>query len=360
MELNEVIQLLPSEHYLQITNLDNGIDFDGDYTALLVDSNDNLKADITSNTAIFEFVDNNGINQVAIELYKLGFDFYKQPLFLKLVHTTSSDVYYSNSFYLTNYEANKTTRYDYRNNTAFFGTAYNKLNFYQSIRLQTWFSSLKNETEIGNYYQISTGNTISNRPLYKQKEVYKSDYMNNFCFERLNILLITDIVYIDGVRMTNKTTVKDGEFIGDTNYYKTEFEVFKDYNQNYIAYPFIYEPFAVIQGQPNSIYTLDSLPNEIILTLNRNCSLGSANIIIKNSSDVTIASFNNLDISLIDNVATIDITGIITTNDTYSVIVAESSFINGLNFNANFIFNFEVSDGDYLNADYSITDYLIT
>ena len=358
LELNEVIQLLPSEHYLQITNFDNGIDFDGDYTALLVDSNDNTKADITENVAIFEFIDNDGINQIAIELYKLGLDFYKQPLFLKLVHTTSNDVYYSNSFYLTNYESHKTTRFDYRNNSPFFGIAYNKVNFYQSIRLQTWFSALKNETEIGNYYQISTGNTVSNRPLYKQKELYKSDFMNNFCFERLNTLLLSDIIYMDGVRVTNKTTIKDGEFIGDTNYYKTEFEVFKDYNQNYLAFPFIYEPLAVIQGQPNSVYTLGTLPNEITLTLNKTANLGTANVVIKDSLNNTIATFDNSDITLIGNVATIDITGIITINDTYSVIVSENSFVKGLDFSGQFTFSFEVMAGEFESTEFDNTEFL--
>jgi hypothetical protein len=359
LELNEVIQLLPSEHYLQITNFDNGIDFDGDYTALLVDSNDNTKADITENVAIFEFIDNDGINQIAVELYKIGLDFYKQPLFLKLVHTTSNNVYYSNSFYLTNYEAHKTTRFEYRNNSPFFGIAYNKVDFYQSIRLQTWFASLKNETEIGNYYQISTGNTISNRPLFKQKELYKSDYMNNFCFERLNSVLLSDVIYLDGVRVTNKTVLKDGEFIGDTNYFKTEFEVFKDYNQKYLPYPFIYEPLAIIIGEPNDIYTLSTLPNDITLTLNKSANLGNANIVIKDNINNTIATFDNSDITLIGNIATIDITGLITTTGVYTVVVSQDSFVKGLDFSGLFTFNFEVSAGEYESTEYNNTEYLI-
>jgi hypothetical protein len=358
LELNEVIQLLPTEHYLQITNFANGIDFDGDYTALLVDSNDNTKADITENVAIFEFIDNDGTNQIAIELYKLGLDFYKQPLFLKLVHTTSNDVYYSNSFYLTNYEAHKTTRFDYRNNSPFFGIAYNKVDFYQSIRLQTWFAALKNETEIGNYYQISTGNTVSNRPLYKQKELYKSDFMNNFCFERLNSLLLSDIIYMDGVRVTNKTTIKDGEFIGDTNYYKTEFEVFKDYNQNYLPFPFIYEPLAIVNGEPNDIYTLSTLPNVITITLNKSANLSDAFVNLRNQSNTLNINFTNDDITLIGNVATIDISGLISEDGIYFVEIAENSFVKNTETTSFYNFQFEVREGEYEPTEYN-NEFLI-
>ena len=352
------IQLLPNEYYLQITNFASGIVFNGDYEAYLVDCNDNVKADITTKVAIYEFIDNDGINQIAIELYKLGFDFYKQPLFLKLVHTTSNDVFYSNSFYLTNYESHKTTRFDYRNGNAFFGIAYNKVDFYQSIRLITWFADLVDETEVGNYYQISKGNTISNRPLYKQKEKYKFDYLNNFVFERTNAMLLSDIIYIDGVRQTNKTTCKSGEFIGDTNYYKSEFEIYKDYNQTYIPYPFIYEPLTLIDKTPFGIYTLDSLVTTIKITFNRNITLLSGNVVIKDSLGVVVATFNETEIILDNNVARIDITGLITTNDTYTIEVDANLFTDGSDNNAFYRWDFEVVSGEYENTEYS-NEYLL-
>jgi hypothetical protein len=356
LELNEVIQLLPNEHYLQITNLDNGIDFDGDYQAFLVDSNDNTKANITTNVSIFEFVDNNGINQIAIELYKLGLDFYKQPLFLKLVHTTSNDVYYSNSFYLTNYEAHKTVRFDYRNNSEFFGIAYNKVDFFQSIRLQTWFAALKNETEIGNYYQISTGNTISNRPLFKQKELYKSDYMNNFCFERLNSVLLSDIIYLDGVRVTNKTVLKDGEFIGDTNYFKTEFEVFKDYSQRYLPYPFIREPLTLVSFSPSGVYTLGSIPisgnayfNYPVVTYGSFKLYNyDTDALVQDISIFPMANFFIFDMPILPN-----------GNYYFTLENATSSAGDTLSILDKDIWNFSIQDGEYESLEYDNTEYLI-
>lgn len=353
------IQLLPTEYYLQITNFASGIVFNGDYEAYLIDCNGTTKADITSKVAIYEFVDNEGINQIAIELYKLGLDFYKQSLYLKLVHTTSNDVYYSNSFYLTNYEANKTTRFDYRNGNEFFDIAYNKVDFYQSIRLITWFSDLVDETEVGNYYQISKGNTISNRPLYKQREKYKFDYLNNFVFERTNAMLLSDIVYIDCVRQTNKTTCKSGEFIGDSNYYKSEFEVYKDYNQTYLPYPFIYQPLNLIDKTPFGIYTLSSLPTEITLTFNRDITLLSGNVVIKDSLGSIISTFNEVNINIVDNIATIDITGEITTNDTYTIEVDADLFTDSSDNNAFYSWTFEVVDGEFDNTEFDNTEFLV-
>jgi hypothetical protein len=217
----EVIQLLPTEHYLQKTNTDNGISFDGDLQVLVVDCNDKTLADITDKVAVYEFVDRNGINQLDIEFYKLNVDFYKQPVHIKLVNTYSDAVWYSNSLYITEYESYKTSRFDYFNHNVVFGIPYDKTSNYQSIRLQLWFNNLEDKTEVSDYYQISNGNTISTRPLYKQVEIYACEMMSNFAFERINAMLLSDIIYIDGVRMTNKTTLKSGTRTQASNVFKT-------------------------------------------------------------------------------------------------------------------------------------------
>ena len=166
------------------------------------------------------------------------------------MHTTGSDIYYSNSFCLTSVDSHKTTRFSYKHRKEYYGICYDVVDFYQSIRLVTWYAQLIDETEVGNYYQISKGNTISNRPLRKQAEQYKCELMNDFVFERANIMLWHDIVYIDGVRMTNKTTFKSGEFIGDTNIYRSEVNVYKDYTQTYTNTTYIYEPLQIINKYP--------------------------------------------------------------------------------------------------------------
>ena len=357
---NDVIQLLPNEFYLQITNLSSGITFDGDFEAYLIDCNGVELANITSKVAIYEFIDRNGINQIAIELYKIGLDFYKQQVFLKLVHTTGSDVYYSNGFLLTDYQSNKTTRFDYYNHTWLEGISYDKVNFYQSIRLQTWFDILEDKTEVSDYYQISRGNTISNRPLRKQSEKYVSEFMNNFTYERANLLLCHDVIYIDGVRMTNKTTFKGNDRVGDTNTFKTDFSCYKNYNDNYLAYPLIYEPLALISKSPLGIYTLYSLPTDITLSFNRDISVLFGTILIKDSSNVVVATFNQTDVSITDNIATIDITGTITTNDIYTIVVSEGLFTDSSDNSALYTWSFEVLVSGYYDENYYDENYYLT
>ena len=94
------IHLLPCENYLQTTNVKDGIAFNGDYKAELIDCNENVLADITQNVGIYEFIDKNGINQISFELAKLNLDFGFKELLLKLTHTVSNNDFYSNQFVL--------------------------------------------------------------------------------------------------------------------------------------------------------------------------------------------------------------------------------------------------------------------
>jgi hypothetical protein len=351
----EVIQLLPTEHYLQKTNTENGISFDGDLQVLVVDCNDKTLADITNNVAVYEFVDRNGINQLDIEFYKLGVDFYKQPVHIKLVNTYSDAVWYSNSLYITEYESYKTSRFDYFNHNVVFGIPYDKTSNYQSIRLQLWFNNLEDKTEVSDYYQISNGNTISTRPLYKQAEIYACEMMSNFSFERINSMLLSDIVYIDGVRMTNKTTLKSGQRTQASNIFKTEFACYKDYNQNYLPYPFIYEPLNLVSKSPDSVYTLSSLPTEITGNFNRNITLGIGTI--KLYKGVTLLeTFTTA--TIVDNSFSVDITGLITENDTYYVVISSGMFENGLDIYSGTNWSFLVTDGEFESTEFDNTEFL--
>jgi len=346
----EAIQLLPTEHYLQKTNTENGISFDGDLQVLVVDCNDKTLADITNNVAVYEFVDRNGINQLDIEFYKLGVDFYKQPVHIKLVNTYSDAVWYSNSLYITEYESYKTSRFDYFNHNVVFGIPYDKTSNYQSIRLQLWFNNLEDKTEVSDYYQISNGNTISTRPLYKQAEIYACEMMSNFAFERINAMLLSDIIYIDGVRMTNKTTLKSGQRIQASNIFKTEFSCYKDYNQKYLPYPFIYELINLVTKSPEGVYTLSSLPTEITGNFNRNIILGSGTI--KLYKGVTLLeTFTTA--TTVGNSFSVDITGLITENDTYYVVISSGLFSDGLYVYGGTNWSFEVRNGDYSSLHYS-------
>ena len=354
---SNAIQLLPNEHYLQKTNVEDGISFDGDFKATIVDCSDNELADITSNVEIYEYLDRNGVNQLDFELYKLGVDFGRQPIHLKLKHTTSDAVYYSNPFLITEVDSDQTTRFDYFNHSYFQGISYDKTDFYQSIRLNLYFQGLEDKTEVSDYYQISTGNTISTRPLYKQLELYKSDSFNNFTFERTNILLLSDVIYIDGIRMSNKTTLKSGVRVGRTNDFNTEFACYKNYKEKYLPYPFIYVPLFLSSYSPNDVYSLATLPLTISGNFNRNITKGIGTIKLYKES-VLIATYNENDISVVANSFIVPFSGVVSTIGDYLVEVSDGLFMNGLDVFSGITWNFSVIVGEFDSNDFDNVEFL--
>ena len=354
---SNAIQLLPNEHYLQKTNVEDGISFDGDFKATIVDCSDNELADITSSVAIYEYLDRNGVNQLDFEIYKVGVDFGRQPIYLKLKHTTSDAVYYSNPFLITDIDSDQTTRFDYFNHSYFQGISYDKTDFYQSIRLNLYFQGLEDKTEVSDYYQISTGNTISTRPLYKQLELYKSDSFNNFAFERTNILLLSDVVYIDGVRMSNKTTLKSGVRVGRTNDFNTDFACYKNYNEKYLPYPFIYVPLFLATYIPNDVYSLSILPLNITGTFNKLVTKDTGTIKLYKES-ILIATYSESDIAISGNTFSVPFNGVVSEIGNYSVEVSAGLFMNGLDVFSGTIWNFSVILGEFDNNDFDNNEFL--
>ena len=232
---SDCIQLATDEIYTQISNNSDGIAFDNDYSVFVVDCENTELLDITAKVDIYEFTDKNGINQVIFTVDSIGQDFGFNPLKLKFIKTTGSDIWYSNELIITDEFLEETTRFDYKANGYFHGISYDIINVKQSIRLRCFFDRLDNETEVKDYYQITRGNTISTRALFKELSHYKFSTINPFVFRRINILLIHDIIYIDTFRMTNKTNVKGSERLGFSNLSEAEFSAFIDKSDVYIS-----------------------------------------------------------------------------------------------------------------------------
>jgi len=232
---SDCIQLATDEIYTQISNNSDGIAFDNDYSVFVVDCENTELLDITAKVNIYEFTDRNGIKQVIFTINSIAQDFGFNPLKLKFSKTTGSDIWYSNELIITDEFLEETTRFDYKANGYFHGISYDILNIKQSIRLRCFFDRLDNETEVKDYYQITRGNTISTRALFKELSHYKFSTINPFVFRRINILLIHDIIYIDTFRMTNKTNVKGSERLGYSNLSEAEFSVYINKSDIYIS-----------------------------------------------------------------------------------------------------------------------------
>lgn len=344
------IQILPCDKILQITNLSSGIAFDGNYTAELVNCSDTTLADITSNIGIYEFTDENGINQIAFELAYLNVDFGFQPVHLKLTHTAGNDIYYSNAFFVTAEYSNFTTLFNYKNYDE-------QVDFMKSVRLITYFDIVENDTEVTEYYQFSTQNTIASRAQYKQRENYKFDYVDRFTYERANMLFINDVIYSDGIRITNKPQLKAGEREGFSNFFTAEWNCFKNYNESYEDVTQIVNDLAIIDKSPEGNYTLASLPTSLTIQFNKSVILGSGNVSITDSDNDLVAVLNSTDFTNISGLLTASISGLITLNDDYTITISSDFVSTSCESFDTYSWSFHVGVADFLGTDFNNNDF---
>lgn len=344
------IQILPCDKILQITNLSSGIAFDGNYKAELIDCSNEVLADITSNIGIYEFTDINGVNQIAFELAYLNVDFGFNPVYLKLTHTAGNDIYYSNAFFVTSEYSEYTTLFNYKNYDE-------QVDFMKSIRLITYFDIPENDTEVTEYYQFSTQNTIASRAQYKQRENYKFDYVDRFTYERTNIMFINDVIYADEIRITNKPQLKGSERQGFSNFFESTWNCYKNYNESYTNNLQIVEPLSIIDKSPEGNFTLASLPTELTIQFNKSVVLGSGNVSITNSENTLIAVLLASDFTNVDGLLTADLTGLITENEDYTFTISDNFVSTSCENFDNYSWSIHVGIADFLGTDFNNNDF---
>lgn len=357
---SDTIQLLPNEVYLQITNTENGIAFNGNYQVLVIDLCENQLADITNNVAIEQFTDNNGLPQIKFELAYLGVDFYKKPVIIKFIHTVSNLEWYSNPLTITAYNSEYTTRFDYRGYKDFYGTAYNTANCFQSIRLNCFFDVDDAESKSSEYISID-GKKVTSRLIQTDYKKYKFDECDNFTYQRLNKVLTSSVIYVNGLRMTDKVVIGAAERIADSNFFKLDFRCATDYNETFTPSLQIFQNIDLISKVPTGSFST-LVPTEIVGQFNQSITLGSGNIYLY-KDNVLFATFGIGDLVTTSDTFTIDILGLITANGVYSIQIDSGLFISSfglpyVGINNNTDWTFSVVDADYASADYS-NDYLI-
>lgn len=353
------IQLHPEETYLQITNTVEGIAFDGNFAVYIIDSCGTVKKDITDNVAIFEFTDNNGLPQIAFEIAYINTDYYKERLFLKFVHTVSDYVWYSNALTITAYQLEETTRFDYTGFTDFYGVAYNRAPYFQSIRLRCYYAGNDTESTSTGYTSIN-GQKVTSRVIQSEFEKYVFERVDTFTYRRLNKLLTNQVIYVNGNRITDKQTIQSEDFTGNTNIFNVDFKCCINYADTYIAAFQIHEPLTLIDYFPFGSYTLAGLPTDITGQFNRNVAELTGTIkLIDNSDSSVIQTFTETTITTALSLITADITGLIIANGSYKVVISDGLFISYLGeIFSGFEWNFTVSNADYSSAHYT-NDYFI-
>ena len=292
------IQLFPDEAYLQITNYDGGISLGFDCDVFVVDCFDNVLADITNNVFIDQFIDVNGFTQCKIEFINLNVDFHGRKVMIKFKINSSDAVYYTKPIKISHKESVRTYRFDYTSNRNMEGISYVNAVAYQSIRLALKFTGYSNNSEVGEYYQISTGNNISTRFLRKMGENFIAQNIDIFTFERLQEVFMHDIIYIDGKRLTNKPILEPQEQIGNTDLIKANFTAYLNESDTY-EYEFqVFDGLVLSNYNPFGLYLTGFQIEGLSFDTNINIELLTGSLRVYDSSDTLIYDFNESDMVL--------------------------------------------------------------
>jgi hypothetical protein len=354
------IQLLPNKTYLQITNFDGGISLDSDCEVFVVDCNDNVLADITDNVFIEEFTDSSGNNQCKIEYVNLTVDFYRETVLIKFKMLSSNAQFWSNPINITSYQSERTVYFEYKNYDDFMGIGYTNANVSQSISLSMYFDIPIDDTETEDYFQISRNNTISARALQKLFEQYKIEQINRFTFERLNVLFKHELIYLDGVRVTNKPVVSSSERLGDANYFETDVVVAKNYDDTLIYSSQVFEGIQLTNFVPQGLHITGTTFVVVSFSANINLTLNTGTITIFNSTGTLQNTFTQADMTVSGSNLTIA-TSLSYSDDTYYVNISQGlvSAIGVLNsaITDQTTWAFELRASDYSVSDYSTVDY---
>jgi hypothetical protein len=251
------IHLKPGEVYTCITNNKSGVDLGEDYSAYIVNCNNEVLVNISNNIAIAQFIDNMSTKQLKIELFGIFIDFYAELVQFKLVNNVNGNVYWSNPFLNSNYDIDETVRFRFKNYIDIDGTNYSNASIYQSIRLKC-IKIRTNFTSNGQSYITFGGLKYSSRIIKTKSYELVFDMLNDFIYDRLQYLLTHDVVYLDGTRVTDKQTFESADKYSDTNIAQVKFRVSVDEEDK------DNETYQVDSGQNSSSFNYFVFSNNLI------------------------------------------------------------------------------------------------
>ena len=205
----------PNETFLQETDLNEDIAFAGNIQVDLIDGAENVVKNLIVGVDFFytEFSDLNGIKQIRYEFGNVNEDYYNRNLYLRLKHTFSLDIWYSNAFNVSFYLGEKTTRIDYKNDGEYL----------QSLRYRFYVNDINSKSE-NKEYRTLYGRVISERKVITEINNYKLYYCTNSDFRNIDHIFSKDIVYLNFERISDKPNLKKGERLGSTNFFDLDFE----------------------------------------------------------------------------------------------------------------------------------------
>lgn len=360
------IQLSPNETYSQITNVTGGIAFDNTYDVDIVNSCDESLKSITNNVFFEQFTDVNGDTQTKIEIVNIGQDFYGRAVMIRIKNTVGTDSWYTPPIKITDKNILQTIRFDYTNTLNLEGISYEEAsNFVQSIRLYCEYSKPLNNSEAGQYYQISNKNTISTRFMRKIAHEFKCKTISEFAIGRLQKIFEHDTVYMDGIRVTDNPIVAYGDRIGYTDLLTCTFPVYRNEDDTFTYSYQIFEGLEYVSFDPLGSYLTGTSFTKYRITFNYDITLATGTVLLYNDSNTLIETYTEADMSVSGTYLDIDVIGSngeSPSDDTYYLTVTQglATFLGVENdaIEDTATWTFTLSAGEYEGTDYESTEYL--
>lgn len=359
----EFVKLRTDETYLQITNSEVDIVFNGNAKIEIITCCEDVLFDITSNVAIYEGTNSEtGIKNIAFEIVNIGKAFGGKRVLLRFTNTVDSSVVFYSNFFNISDDSDRTTYVEYKGYNVEYGFDYNTFDFTQKIRCGFYFTKPTNETEKKSYLQ-STGNRIASESIVSLSYNHVIEYISNFFQEQFSTVIEHNIIYLDGIRATQISFTTE-DLLGSSNFYTGKLTAYKNKRDKLNIRLQIFPNFDLLTRSPLGYYTLATVPATIYGKFNVIKTLGAGKLTLWNkTTGAIVKQFLPADITSIDEEFTAGLTGLITTNGDYYITIDSGLFIseNGQSFeitnDTDWAFN--VSDGDWLSTDWLSTDWLI-
>ena len=368
---DRIIVQKPNETFVQITNCTEDIAFAGNLLAELVDyRNLTVYTFIVGGNFFYEEFTNvvTGIKQIAYEFGNVGQDFYKKRLFLKLSQPgISNNVWYSAPMCVTNYETDKRSKFfQYKHQGYFRGISYDIKDYFQTARAFCYNSDLDFKIENQGYTELS-GDEVSYRQIITKKQKGKFVKCNNFTLERVATLFAHDILYVDGYRCNNKPAIKKGDKKGNAGFFDLDFEYNPSGQYLPTAYQ-VYKPLVALDKLPSGIYSLNtyntatSTSTLFSVIFNKVITIAADIELLIYKDAVLFATVAASKFSVAGNTLNIDVSASpISTLADYSLFIAPGKILCGTESFEGFNFgewDFTIAAGEYVNTEYSNTEYL--
>lgn len=392
--LNQYTQVLlrPSEAYFQITNFNQNYYFTAATGMFVVDCAGNVLADVTDDTDFIILTDIDGFPQIGYEVGFLDFDFFAQPVLLKLV--TDTYEFFSSPVTISNQFDNEYLRVEY----LYYGMSFelgidfnNELisGKFQTIGLRGAYRDIDIKRTDKGYTQMSTALEVTSKVLDTPFFKFIMEYSSPFSYLQATRVFSADVINIGWgeylpmlYRVTNKPAQEAEEVLGSSNLKKNGFDCCLDLGETKVWTPQLLPAFTVIDRFPlPDTYTGFNFTgngmNLMRLTFNRDIAPVVGFYSVKLFKDGVLILTVPYPGIAIDGVSQIDFTGDLMqisfldqifydtdtgtpNNGTYDVVVQPLYDSFGSEWSGYAIGDWRIiiADGDYSGCDYEAYDYI--